>query len=538
MSPARKPTKRKTAAPATRAPSTTARRALLSVSDKEGLVAFAEGLVQLDFEIISTGGTAKALRAARIPVTEVADVTGFPEVMDGRVKTLHPKVHGGLLARSGVDDAVLQEHGIVPIDLLAVNLYPFEATAARTDCTDAEAIENIDVGGPAMLRAAAKNHERVIVVVDPKDYPAVLSAVADAGGATPALRRNLAIKAFSHTARYDAAISRYLRQHNAAPAQWPDSLLLHWQLGQPLRYGENPHQQGALYRNSEHWPGTVAFAKQVQGKELSFNNLVDADAAFQAVKAFEATACVIVKHANPCGVATAPTPAAAYRQAYRADPTSAFGGVLAFNRPLDQATAEAIVGQQFAEVIVAPEIDKRALTALAKKPAIRVLEAGWSQSVHERNWDIKTIEGGLLLQDRDAGRVEVAEATVVTRRSPTPAELRDLQFAWTVVKFVKSNAIVYTRDGATLGIGAGQPSRVMSAKIAALKAAEAGLDLEGAAMASDAFFPFRDGIDAAAENGIRTVVQPGGSVRDDEVIRAADEHGIAMVFTGMRHFRH
>jgi phosphoribosylaminoimidazolecarboxamide formyltransferase / IMP cyclohydrolase len=511
-------------------------RALLSVSDKQGIAAFAAGLAALGYDIVSTGGTASVLRAAGIAVTEVATVTGFPEIMDGRVKTLHPKIHGGLLARRGTDDAVLREHAIELIDVLAVNLYPFEATAARTDCTDAEAVENIDVGGPAMLRAAAKNHERITVVVDPADYAAVLDALKDTVPAS--LRRDLAIKAFAHTARYDSAISRYLRTHNATPAPWPETLLLNWQLAQPLRYGENPHQQAALYRNIEARPGSVACATQIQGKELSFNNLVDADAAFQAVKAFDSPACVIVKHANPCGVAVAPTPSAAYQLAYRTDPTSAYGGVIAFNRPLDQATAEAIVERQFAEVIVAPEIGKGARAPLAKKPAIRVLEAGWPEPAHERIWDVKTIEGGLLLQERDAGEIDVASATVVTKRAPTTAELRDLQFAWHVVKFVKSNAIVYTRDGATLGIGAGQPSRVMSARIAAIKAAEASLDLAGAAMASDAFFPFRDGIDAAAEHGVRAVVQPGGSMRDEEVVRAADEHGMAMIVTGMRHFRH
>jgi phosphoribosylaminoimidazolecarboxamide formyltransferase/IMP cyclohydrolase len=527
-------TKGRGARPA-RAPAS--RRALLSVSDKQGLAEFAAGLIELSYEIVSTGGTAQALRRAGIPVTEVAAVTGFPEIMDGRVKTLHPQIHGGLLARGGVDDAALAAHGIMPIEVVAVNLYPFEATAARTDCTDAEAVENIDVGGPAMLRAAAKNHERVVVVVDRADYGPVLAALRD-GHVPASFKRELAIKAFSHTARYDSAISRYLRAHNAAPLPWPETLLLNWQLAQALRYGENPHQEAALYRNTEARPGTVANAAQIQGKELSFNNLVDADAAFQAVKAFDGTACVIVKHANPCGVAVAPTPAAAYRLAYRTDPTSAYGGVLAFNRPLDQATAEAIVGQQFAEVIVAPEIGKAARAPLAAKPSIRVLEAGWPETLHERIWDMKAIEGGLLLQERDAGQVDVANANVVTKRAPTAAELRDLAFAWTVVKFVKSNAIVYTHDGATLGIGAGQPSRVMSARIAALKAAEAGLPLAGAAMASDAFFPFRDGIDAAAEHGITAVVQPGGSMRDEEVVRAADEHGIAMVFTGMRHFRH
>jgi phosphoribosylaminoimidazolecarboxamide formyltransferase/IMP cyclohydrolase len=514
---------------------------LISVADKQGVVPFASGLTELSYEILSTGGTASALRAAGIPVTDVATVTGFPEIMDGRVKTLHPRIHGGLLARRGVDEAAMAEHGIDPIDVLAVNLYPFEATAARADCTDAEAIENIDVGGPAMLRAAAKNHERVVVVVDPADYGPVLEALRNEA-VTASFRRDLATKAFAHTARYDAAISRYLRTHDpAAMTAWPDPLLLSWQLAQPLRYGENPHQQAALYRSAEREPGTVAHAAQIQGKELSFNNLVDADAAYQAVKAFSAAACVIVKHASPCGVAVAATPAAAYRLAYRTDPTSAFGGVIALNRALDQATAEAIIAQQFAEVIVAPEVVKGARPALARKPAIRVIETGWPPAAPTRGappWDLKTIEGGALLQQRDLGQLEVAEARVVTKRSPTAAELRDLQFVWQVVKYVKSNAIVYGRDGATLGIGAGQPSRVMSARIAALKAAEAGLALTGAAMGSDAFFPFRDGVDAAAEHGIGAVIQPGGAMRDEEVIRAADEHGIAMLFTGMRHFRH
>ncbi|MEO8465875.1 MAG: bifunctional phosphoribosylaminoimidazolecarboxamide formyltransferase/IMP cyclohydrolase [Gammaproteobacteria bacterium] len=515
------------------------RRALLSVADKQGLEPLAQGLAALGYEIVSTGGTAKALRKAGIDVTDVATITGFPEIMDGRVKTLHPHIHGSLLARRGVDDAVLAEHGIGVIDLLVVNLYPFEATTARLDCTDAEAIENIDVGGPAMLRAAAKNHEHILVVVDPADYAPVLAALEE-GNVSTGLRRELAIKAFSHTSRYDAAISSYLLAHSAAPEAWPDPLLRSWQLAQTLRYGENPHQQAALYRAAEHVPGTVANATNVQGKELSFNNLVDADAAYQAVKAFEAAACVIVKHANPCGVAVAATPSAAYQLAYRTDPTSAYGGVIAFNRPLDQASAEAILAQQFAEVIVAPEVTKSARAVLAKKPAIRVLEAGWAaaSSIRVRSLEIKAVEGGALLQDSDRGHVDLATAKVVTRRAPTSEEMRDLQFAWTVVKFVKSNAIVYTHAGATLGIGAGQPSRVMSARIAALKAEEAGLALPGAAMASDAFFPFRDGIDAAAERGIRAVVQPGGSIRDDEVVKAADEHGMAMVFTHMRHFRH
>ncbi|RPI62743.1 MAG: bifunctional phosphoribosylaminoimidazolecarboxamide formyltransferase/IMP cyclohydrolase PurH [Lysobacterales bacterium] len=539
MSPSRKtrrPRTERASIPNAPDKSSSKRRALLSVADKHGVAPFALALDRLGFEIVSTGGTAKALRAAGIIVTEVATITGFPEIMDGRVKTLHPHIHGGLLARRGVDDAVLESHGIGVIDLLVVNLYPFEATTARPDCTDAEAIENIDIGGPAMLRAAAKNHEHVVVVVDHADYDAVLAALE--GGEVPAaMRRELAIKAFSHTARYDTAISQYLRAHSGAPDEWPNPLLRSWSLSQPLRYGENPHQRAALYRASEPVPGTVAHARKVQGKELSFNNLVDADAAYQAVKAFEAAACVIVKHASPCGVATAASPVTAYQLAYRADPTSAFGGVIAFNRALDQAAAEAIVGQQFAEVIIAPEVVQEARVVLAKKQGIRVLEAGWPTNSSER-FEQRTIEGGLLVQSADDGRVDVAAAKVVTQRQPTMSELRDLNFAWTVVKYVKSNAIVLARDGATIGIGAGQPSRVMSARIAALKAEEAKLAVAGSALASDAFFPFRDGIDAAAERGVLAVVQPGGSMRDEEVVRAADEHGMTMVFTGMRHFRH
>jgi phosphoribosylaminoimidazolecarboxamide formyltransferase/IMP cyclohydrolase len=515
------------------------RRALLSVSDKQGLVPFAAGLVDAGFEIVSTGGTAKTLRDAGISVVDVAAITEFPEIMDGRVKTLHPRIHGGLLARRGIDDEARAAHGIDLIDVLAVNLYPFEATISRPGCTDADAIENIDVGGPAMLRAAAKNHERVTVVVDPADYPAVLTALAD--GEPPSdLRRALAVKAFEHTSRYDAAIGRYLRSSGGGVSDaWPDPLELRWHLAERLRYGENPHQSAALYRAAPARAGSVANARQRQGKQLSFNNLVDADAAFQAVNAFDAPACVIVKHANPCGVAVDASPTLAYESAYRTDPTSAYGGVIAFNRPLDEAAAVAILGRQFAEVIVAPEIDARALAALASKPGIRVLEAGTpADGAEGADLEIKTIDGGVLLQQRDDGRVDVAKAKVVTLRQPSAEELADLQFAWAVVKFVKSNAIVYARGGATLGIGAGQPSRVMSARIGALKAAEAGLQLQGAALASDAFFPFRDGVDAAAEHGVRAIVQPGGSIRDDEVVRAADEHGIAMVFTGMRHFRH
>ncbi len=515
------------------------RRALLSVADKQGLAPFAAALAELQFEIISTGGTAKALRSAGIAVTEVADVTGFPEIMDGRVKTLHPRIHGGLLARRGIDDGVLNEHGIGVIDLLVVNLYPFEATTARPDCTDAEAIENIDVGGPAMLRAAAKNHEHIAVVVDHADYDTVLAALKD-GGVPAAMRRRLAVKAFSHTARYDTAISQYLNEHSVTADEWASPLLCSFELEQALRYGENPHQRAALYRTAERVPGSVAHARKLQGKELSFNNLVDADAAYQAVKAFEAAACVIVKHASPCGIAVAATPLTAYQLAYRADPTSAFGGVIAFNRALDQASAEAIVSQPLADVVIAPEVGRAARAVLATKQRIRVLETDWptASAAARQSLELKSIEGGVLVQSRDDGRVDIATAKVVTQRQPTASELRDLQFAWTVVKFVKSNAIVLARDGATIGIGPGQPSRVMSARIAALKAEEAKLDVAGSVLASDAFFPFRDGIDAAAERGVLAVVQPGGAMRDEEIVKAADEHGMAMVFTGMRHFRH
>jgi phosphoribosylaminoimidazolecarboxamide formyltransferase/IMP cyclohydrolase len=540
MSPSRKPRRSRAERPSdSDAPDKRRlpRRALLSVADKQGLAPFALALESLGFEILSTGGTAKALRAGGIIVTDVATVTGFPEIMDGRVKTLHPHIHGGLLARRGVDDAVLESHGIGVIDLLVVNLYPFEATTARPDCTDAEAIENIDVGGPAMLRAAAKNHEHTIVVVDSADYDAVLAALKD--GAVPAaMRRELAIKAFSHTARYDAAISHYLRTHSAAPDVWPNPLVRSWHLAEALRYGENPHQRAALYKTSARVPGTVAHALQIQGKELSYNNLVDADAAYQAVKAFDAAACVIVKHASPCGIATAASPVTAYQLAYRTDPTSAYGGVIAFNRALDEASAAAIVGQQFAEVIIAPEVGKAARAVLVAKQGIRVLEAGWPTPSSAVREELKSIEGGLLVQTPDDGRVDIADAKVVTQRQPTASEIRDLKFAWNAVKYVKSNAIVFARDGATIGIGPGQPSRVMSARIAALKAEEAKLDVAGAVLASDAFFPFRDGIDAAAERGVLAIVQPGGSMRDAEVVRAADEHGMAMIFTGMRHFRH
>jgi phosphoribosylaminoimidazolecarboxamide formyltransferase/IMP cyclohydrolase len=513
------------------------RRALLSVSDKHGLVEFARELVALSFEIVSTGGSARALRDAGIEVTDVATITGFPEIMDGRVKTLHPSVHGGLLGRRGVDDDVLERLGIGWIDVLAVNLYPFEATVADPSCSLEHAIENIDIGGPAMLRAAAKNHARLVVVVDPADYGTVLSALGS--GDTTELRRQLAVKAFAHTAHYDAAISRYLHDRYVPDDPFPERLVLSFTRGQPLRYGENPHQRAAMYRSPGPAAGTIAGARQLQGKPLSFNNIADADAALQCVKAFAETACVIVKHANPCGVAVAASPLEAYQAAYRTDPTSAFGGIIAFNRPLDEQTAAAIVAQQLVDVIVAPEIEAGALTALARKKNTRVLESGApDRNPLPHDWDLRSIERGLLVQDRDAGTLADVEARTVTRREPTPAELADLEFAWTVAKYVKSNAIVYARNRQTLGVGAGQMSRVVSARIGAMKAADEGLELRGAVMASDAFFPFRDSIDTAAENGITAIIHPGGSIRDQEVIDAADEHGLAMILTQMRHFRH
>jgi phosphoribosylaminoimidazolecarboxamide formyltransferase / IMP cyclohydrolase len=516
------------------------RRALLSVSDKTGLTDFAHGLDALGVSLISTGGTSAALRKVGVPVTDVSSLTGFPEIMDGRVKTLHPKVHGGLLGRRGTDDAVMAQHEIAPIDLLIVNLYPFEATTARPDCSFADAIENIDIGGPAMLRAAAKNHEHVAVVVDPADYAEILEALSH-GGTSLSLRRRLAAKAYAHTARYDGAIANWLgaRPDGERTEPFAPTLNLAFDLKQTLRYGENPHQGGALYVERDVPPGSVAGARVLAGKELSFNNIADADAALECVKAFRKTpACVIVKHANPCGVALGADLGEAYERAYACDPVSAFGGIIAFNRPLDGPTAQAIVKKQFVEVVIAPEVDAAALAALASKPNVRVLASGiWDENALP-SLDYKRVAGGLLVQETDRDTLLLTDLKVVSKRVPDAAELRDLLFAWHVAMFVKSNAIVYARDGRTIGIGAGQMSRVISARIAAMKAGEAGLDVKGCGMASDAFFPFRDGIDAAAEAGIRAVIQPGGSMRDSEVIAAADEHDIAMVFTGVRHFRH
>ena len=516
------------------------RRALLSVSDKTGLVELARALAARDIEILSTGGTASLLARSGISVREVSAYTGFPEIMAGRVKTLHPKIHGGLLGRRGIDDQVMALHGIQPIDLLVVNLYPFAETVSRPNCRYSEAIENIDIGGPAMLRAAAKNHESVAVAVDPADYPALLAELAAHDGCTTAvIRARLAAKAFAHTARYDTMVASYLtsRQESAAEP-FPATLPLVFEKAQDLRYGENPHQQAALYREPlAHEPG-VAKAQVLQGKDLSFNNIADADTAIECVRQFEGPACVIVKHANPCGVAVAGSPREAYDRAYRTDPTSAFGGIIALNRELDAALAAAILERQFVEVLAAPAVAPEALTVLAGKPNVRVLVVGGLDQAPGNEIEYRSVTGGLLAQTRDTARVSAADLTVATRRKPTDRELADLLFAWRVCKFVKSNAIVFARDGATVGVGAGQMSRVYSIRLAAQKAADEKLSVAGAVMASDAYSPFRDNMDVAAGYGIQAVIQPGGSKRDPEVIAAADEHGMAMVFTGIRHFRH
>ena len=519
---------------------TPVRRALLSVSDKSGIVEFARELKERGIELLSTGGTAKLLVSHGISVKEVAEHTGFPEIMGGRVKTLHPKIHGGLLGRRGLDEAIMREHGIEPIDLLTVNLYPFAATVARPDCSYEDAVDNIDIGGPAMVRAAAKNHESVTVVVDPSDYRALLDELAANQGATNvAMRRKLAAKAFAHTAQYDAMVSAYFTGAvgGGAPT-FPDDLNLSFRKHLDLRYGENPHQQAAFYTDPRAIGASVTQAKQIQGKELSYNNIVDSDTALECVRQFELPACVIVKHANPCGVAQAENIADAYARAYRTDPTSAFGGIIAFNRELDAATARTIVDQQFVEVVLAPSVSDAAKALLAPKDNVRVLRVGDMSVAVTQLLEYKSVAGGLLVQTRDCGVIRAQELRPVTKRVPTLAELDDLIFAWRVAKYVKSNAIVCVKHNATVGIGAGQMSRVVSSKIAALKAQDAGLDMQSASIASDAFFPFRDGLDALAELGIKSVIQPGGSKRDAEVIAAADEHGIAMVFTGMRHFRH
>ncbi len=512
-------------------------RALVSVSDKTGVVEFCRALNQLGIEILSTGGTFKTLTENQIAAVEVSDYTGFPEMMDGRVKTLHPKIHGGILGRRGIDDAIMAANDIRAIDMVVVNLYPFEATIAKPDCDFETAIENIDIGGPTMIRAAAKNHADVAIVVNPADYAEILSELNEnQGELSGATRFNLALKSFEHTARYDTAIATYLIRLNNV--QFPETLNLQFYQQQTLRYGENPHQNAAFYVEKNPAVGTISSAKQLQGKELSYNNIADADAALECVKSFsEKPTCVIVKHANPCGVAESNELLTAYDLAYKTDPTSAFGGIIAFNRELDEKTAAEIVARQFVEVIIAPSVSEAAQVVLATKQNVRVLETGaWTTSQSE--FDYKRVSGGLLVQDRDTGIVLPSEMKIVTQREPSEQEWTDLLFAWKVAKFVKSNAIVYCQNGQLIGVGAGQMSRIYSAKIAGIKAFDAGLEVKGSAMASDAFFPFRDGIDAAAEAGITAVIQPGGSMRDQEVIDAANEYGMTMLFTGMRHFRH
>ena len=519
-------------------------RALISVSDKTGVVEFARDLAEAGVEILSTGGTAKLLRDNGIAVMGVSDYTGFPEMMDGRVKTLHPKIHGGILGRRGTDDDVMERHGIGRIDLVAVNLYPFQKAVADPDCSLDNAIENIDIGGPTMIRAAAKNHRDVAVVVDPHDYGHVIQEMrTDNGRVSEATCFRLAVKTFEHTAQYDGAIANYLGTitEGGGRSDFPNTINLQYRQAQTMRYGENPHQKAAFYVEHNIQESSIATAHQLQGKELSYNNIGDTDAALECVKQFDPATeggptCVIVKHANPCGVASAGSMREAYDRAYSTDPESAFGGIIAFNDELDGTTAQAIVDRQFVEVIIAPRVSAEAIEIVKSKKNVRLLACGdWAaEDIHRL--DFKRVNGGLLVQDADLQLLN--ETRVVTERSPSEAEMRDLLFTWRVAKFVKSNAIVYGRDGMTIGVGAGQMSRVNSARIAGIKAEHAGLEVKGSVMASDAFFPFRDGIDNAAAAGIAAVIQPGGSMRDEEVIAAANEHGMAMVFTGMRHFRH
>lgn len=514
------------------------RRALISVSDKSGVVELAQALHAQGVKLLSTGGTARLIAQHNIPVTEIADYTGFPEIMDGRVKTLHPKVHGGILGRRGTDDAVMQAHEIEPIDMVVINLYPFQKTVANPDCTLEDAIENIDIGGPAMVRAAAKNYPSVTVVVDPADYPSLLDEMATNNGSLcDETRFSLAVKAYEHTASYDGAIANYLGclVQKSDDRQFPRTINFQFQHSQGMRYGENPHQNAAFYIEAKISEPCVATATQLQGKALSYNNIADTDAALECVRQFQQPACVIVKHANPCGVAVAGNIHDAYQRAFSTDPESAFGGIIAFNHALDAQTAKAIIERQFVEVIIAPQVDDEASAIVAAKGNIRLLLCGQWQDEGYR-LDYKRVNGGLLVQDVDDKLYESLE--VVSDLKPTDQQMEDLLFAWQVAKFVKSNAIVYARDQMTIGVGAGQMSRINSARIARFKAEHANLEVTGSVMASDAFFPFRDGIDAAHEAGISAVIQPGGSMRDDEVIAAANEHGLAMVFTGMRHFRH
>lgn len=526
---------------------TPVRRALISVSDKTGIVEFAQALAAKNVEILSTGGTFKLLRENGVDAIEVSDYTGFPEMMDGRVKTLHPKIHGGVLGRRGQDDAVMDKHGINPIDLVVVNLYPFEATTANPDCTLEDAIENIDIGGPTMVRSAAKNNAHVGIVVNASDYDAVLADIENEKGLSTKLRFDLALKAFEHTSAYDGMIANYLGRINqeadelttAEMSEFPRTFNTQFVKAQDMRYGENPHQNAAFYVEANPKEASISTAQQIQGKELSFNNVADTDAALECVKSFTKPACVIVKHANPCGVAVSENGIKeAYDLAFATDTESAFGGIIAFNRELDGDTAAAIVERQFVEVIIAPSVSNDARLAVASKKNVRLLETGEWSAERVNGLDYKRVNGGLLVQERDNGMITEADLKVVTQRQPSEKEMHDLIFAWKVAKFVKSNAIVYAKNRQTVGVGAGQMSRVNSARIAAIKAEHAGLEVKGSVMASDAFFPFRDGIDNAAKAGIAAVIQPGGSIRDEEVIAAADEAGMAMVFTGMRHFRH
>lgn len=515
-------------------------RALLSVSDKTGIVEFASALHERGVEILSTGGTAKLLEDAGIPVIEVASYTGQAEIMDGRVKTLHPKIHGGILARRDLDQQVMEEQGIGAIDLVAVNLYPFAETVKKPGCSFADAVENIDIGGPTMVRAAAKNHNDVTIIVNANDYDRVLGELAEFSGVTDATRFDLAVAAFEHTAAYDGMIANYFGQRlqsHSEPERFPRTLNFQLEKKQDLRYGENSHQSAAFYVDPSHHEASVASSTQLQGKELSFNNIADTDAALECVKSFTSPACVIVKHANPCGVAIGANILEAYERAFKTDPTSAFGGIIAFNEPLDEQTAHLIINRQFVEVIIAPGASKKAQTIVAAKKNVRLLI---TEPFGDRKaqLDFKRVQGGLLVQDIDHAIVPESDLQIVTKAKPSNSELNDLLFAWKVVRYVKSNAIVYAKDGMTIGVGAGQMSRVYSAKVAVLKAADEGLEIAGSVMASDAFFPFRDSIDAAAEAGVKAIIQPGGSIRDNEIIEAADEHGIAMVLTGMRHFRH
>ncbi len=523
------------------------RRALISVSDKTGIVEFAQALAQRGVAILSTGGTARLLAEKGLDVTEVSDYTGFPEMMAGRVKTLHPKVHGGVLGRRGQDEAVMAEHGIDPIDMVVVNLYPFAQTVANPDCLLEDAVENIDIGGPTMVRSAAKNHKDVTIIVNAHDYDRVIAEMdANDTSLTHATRFDLAISAFEHTASYDGMIANYFgtmvpsygeNKEGDAESAFPRTFNMQFEKKQDMRYGENSHQNAAFYVEANPEEASVSTARQIQGKALSYNNIADTDAALECVKEFDQPACVIVKHANPCGVALGENILEAYDRAFKTDPTSAFGGIIAFNRELDAATATAITERQFVEVIIAPSVSAEAVEIVAAKKNLRLLECGeWSTKT--TGFDVKRVNGGLLVQDRDQGMVSSDDLKVVSKRQPTEEELKDALFCWKVAKYVKSNAIVYSKGDMTIGVGAGQMSRVYSAKIAGIKAADEGLQVEGCVMASDAFFPFRDGIDAAAEAGIKCVIQPGGSMRDNEVIEAADEHGMAMIFTGMRHFRH